>query len=93
MPKFPGASAIPPQRVKRPVLHEALEQVAIGIEYIDETVACAGHVVVLLRVGDEDFHADRLNADRCPADVNTIAMPLYTAPDALESTTVKACVM
>ena len=51
-----------------PVLREALQQVAVHIEYVDETVRrLVDRVVfrgVLLRVGNPDLAVDVLNAER-----------------------------
>src|SRR5262249_45778100 len=57
-----------PRRIERPAAGEAPQQVAVGIEHIDEAIAGTGHIVmhfrVLLCIADEQVAIDVLDAER-----------------------------
>src|SRR5262249_24519575 len=64
-----GGYSHAPGRIKLPVLGDALEQVAAGVEDVHESLALAGHRTaipgrVLLGVGDVQVAAQILNVER-----------------------------
>src|SRR6266849_1510431 len=63
-----GGARHGPGRIEVPVAGEAPQQVAVGVEHIDEAAARAGDVVVLLRVllgiGHEEIAVEVLDAER-----------------------------